>query len=81
MVLGVTGSTPSVQHYLFSNGIHFQVTSLLLIMCMLFTIKVISILIKSYLSVTIVLIPGDRVHIKFFKYCAIVYLICLSMFY
>ena len=29
---------------------HFQVSSLLLIMCMLFTIKVIGILIKSYLA-------------------------------
>ena len=58
VVLGVAGTTPSAHHIFFSNGMHFQVTSLLLIMCMLFTIKVISILIKSYLSVTIVIIPG-----------------------
>ena len=47
VVLGVAVLTPSAHRIFFSNGMHFQVTSLLLIMCMLFTIKVISILIKS----------------------------------
>ena len=55
VVLGVEGSTPSAHHIFFQMECIF---SLLLIMCMLFTIKVISILIKSFLSVTIVLIPG-----------------------
>ena len=50
VVLDVAGSTPGAHYIFFSNIIHFQVSSLLLIMCMLFTIKVIGILIKSYLA-------------------------------
>ena len=58
---GVAGSLPehcrfSFNIYIFVNGMHFQLTSLLLIiliMCMLFATKCI-----SYVSVTIVLIPG-----------------------
>ena len=53
VVLGVASSTPSARHIFFSNGMHFQVTSLLLIMCMLFTIKVI---ISFPIIVTIMLV-------------------------
>ena len=53
VVLDVAGSTPSA-HYIFciqiKNMFRFIYSSLLLIMCMLFTIKVIGILINSYLA-------------------------------
>ena len=32
VVMGVAGSTPTAHHIFFSNGMHFQVTSLLLCM-------------------------------------------------
>ena len=77
LVAGRSGFDSQCSQYIFSNGMHFQLTSLLLIMCVLFTIKVISILIKSYLSVTIVLIPG--LAIVLFLVCVISFPIIVTM--